>query len=639
MTDPHPVRAIVDFKADADSAPVRLHFERPIRELRAEELGEVVPTLDEADRLARTGVWLVGFVSYDASPAFDPAFVSARDHRCPLVWFGAFDAPATAPSVSRSPMTPDDEPTDASWTMTTRAEETADDEYATAVERIRAHISAGDVYQVNLTVPFSAEPALDPLALYERMRRAQGGDYSAYVEVDGLRILSASPELFFERRGTTLRSRPMKGTAPRGLHRADDLAARDHLLASEKDRAENVMIVDVVRNDVGRVARTGSVKVTRLCETECYPRVWQLTSTVEGEIDEALPLGELFGALFPPASVTGAPKVRATRIIQELERAPRAVYCGAVGVVRPGGDATFNVAIRTAWSWNDGRTVRLNAGGGVTIDSTPTGELAELRTKLSAFTVPPLRPSLFETIRVERGGPVRLARHLARMASSAAYFDSPFDADAAEDAVMRAAGDAASTPVVRCRLVLSPRGEVDAQISPFDEERHDAPARSVAIAGEPVSRADVRLYHKTTDRILYDAALAGAQGMFDVVLWNDVGEATELTRGNLVAELDGARWTPPVSSGLLAGTFRAELLEAGTIRERVLTLNQLRQASRLWFINSLRGWVPIALPDEWATPVHSSRSSPSSAAPSAEPTASIAALMSSASYPRRARNA
>jgi para-aminobenzoate synthetase/4-amino-4-deoxychorismate lyase len=435
------------------------------------------------------------------------------------------------------------------------------------------------------------------------MRLAQGGRYAAFLDIGDARVLSASPELFFERRGNVVRTRPMKGTARRGLHPAADLAARDTLLESEKERAENVMIVDVARNDLGRVARVGSVRVSDLCSAERYPSVWQLTSTVEAEVDRDVTLSALFRALFPPASITGAPKIRASRIIAELEDAPRGVYCGALGLIRPGGDATFNVAIRTATERSG--VLRLNAGGGVTIDSTAAGELAEVRDKLAAFTVIRPRPTLFETIRVERGSPLRLARHLARLAASAEYFDLPCDTAEAE-ALARSAVGSWIGDVARMRLVLRPDGFLDVQIEPFEQGEYDArgdrtthanPA-PVVCASTPVDRHDVWLHHKTTFRGTYDEAARNAPDAFDVVLWNREGEVTELTRGNLVLEIDGECYTPPRECGLLAGTLRAELLASGLIRERVVRLAELSRASRLWFVNALRGWVPIRLVED-----------------------------------------
>ena len=568
-----------------------MRFLAPVAVRRATQADEVVPVLNAADRAAREGRWVVGFVSYEAASAFDPAFERARCGALPLAWFAEFEAPAEHGHELDDQV---DLASDRAPIPLAPVAAVGDAEYAAAVQRIHAYIEAGDAYQVNLTVPFTSPLTSSAAALYERMRDAQGGAYACYLDTGDARILSASPELFFERRGAVLRSRPMKGTAARGLHPAADAATREALRASEKERAENVMIVDVVRNDLGRIARVGSVRVAALCEAERYPSVWQLTSTVEATVDPDIPLAEIFAALFPPASVTGAPKIRASAIIRELETTPREVYCGAVGVVRPGGDATFNVAIRSAWTLAGEPVLHLNAGGGITVDSTVRGELHEVRAKLDAFTRPRLTPGLFETIRVEHGRCLRLERHLARIGSSADHFGIDFDRRRALDALTAALRVAEPGVVSRLRLELSPRGELVASIRPHRDSNRQSPAL-VALAESPVDASDVRLYHKCVDRRVYDAASATAPGTFDVLLWNTAGLATELTRGNLVVEREGRRLTPPVESGLLAGTFRAELLENGELEERLLPLDEVRRAERLWFVNSLRGWVPITL--------------------------------------------
>jgi para-aminobenzoate synthetase/4-amino-4-deoxychorismate lyase len=592
-----PVTAIVDFADRAGTAPVRRIFRAPSSILCARTHADVVPTLDAVEQLARAGRWVVGFVAYEAAPAFDSAFAVSPSDSLPLAWFATFATAETGVAPHHVSL-PGADP--CALDPTALASEVSDREHAERIAAVHAFIEAGDVYQVNLTVPFSTTLGCAPVDTYERMRLAQSGHFAAYVDIGDAQILSASPELFFERDGGVVRSRPMKGTSRRALHAAADDSARAALLASEKERAENVMIVDVVRNDLGRLARAGGVHAPVLCETERYPKVWQLTSTVTADVEREVPLSELFRALFPPASVTGAPKIRACGIIAELEGAPRGVYCGAVGVIRPGGDATFNVAIRTATA-RDG-VLRLHAGGGVTIDSTPTGELAEVRDKVVAFTVPRPRPTLFETIRVEHGTPMRLARHLARLAASAEYFALPCDAARAESLACAAAA-AWEADVGRMRLVLQPDGHLEARVEPFENRVYDArgdsatrpTAAMVAFAAARVDRGDLWLHHKTSFRRTYDEAARAAPDAFDVILWNREGEATELTRGNLVVELDDERCTPPLDCGLLAGTFRAELLERGLVRERVVRLEELSRARRLWFVNALRGWIPIRL--------------------------------------------
>ena len=592
MTGPNTPSAIVDFlRSDTDRAATRLVFSDPLDVWRADTIDRVSAALDEAEQAARAGAWVVGFVSFEAASAFDPAFESPGSTTLPLAWFARFRAPCTAPEVSvRKQERTQDRETIALAPTT----DVSDAGYADAIRRIHVYIQAGDVYQVNYTVPFHAPRAAPVRELYERMRHAQGGSYSCLLDIGDAQILSASPELFFERRGDRLRSRPMKGTAPRGLYPAADAAARERLMQSEKERAENVMIVDVVRNDLGRIARTGSVMLASLCRAERYPSVWQLTSTVDAEVPRDVTLSTIFRALFPPASVTGAPKIRATSIIRELEGIPREIYCGALGVMQPDGDATFNVAIRTAWTRTGSEVLHLSAGGGITADSTARGELQEVRAKLAAFTVPIEPPALFETIRVECGAVLRLERHLARLAASADYFGIPFDRSVARRLLEEAIAPHRRDSLLRARLELQPDGALRTRVQPHHPSL-GADAAPVMFASSPVDRRDVRLYHKCVDRRRYEEALAEAPGMFDVVMWNAEGEVTELTRGNLVVELEGRRLTPSVECGLLAGTLRGELLELGEIEERVISLGEARRADRLWFVNALRGWVPITL--------------------------------------------
>jgi para-aminobenzoate synthetase/4-amino-4-deoxychorismate lyase len=589
VTGPSTPHAIVDFRPANDDAHRRLVFAEPLRVWRAETIDRVGAVLDEADRAARAGGWVVGFVAFEAASAFDRAFEAAPATLLPLAWFAEFSPPRDEPDDEDDARTGEPIELDPATAV-------SDARYADAVGRIHEYIDAGDVYQVNLTVPFTAPRRAAGRALYERMRRAQGGSYSCLLDIGDAQILSASPELFFERRGERVCSRPMKGTAPRGLYPAADAAARVRLLRSEKERAENVMIVDVVRNDLGRIAEVGSVRTDALCHAERYPTVWQLTSTIDARVASDLPLFEVFRALFPPASVTGAPKIRAVSILRELEAAPREVYCGTLGVIHPGGDATFNVAIRTAWTTSKSDVLHLSAGGGVTADSTAIGELHEVKAKLAAFTRPIELSGLFETIRVECGAPLRLQRHLARLAASAAYFDVPFERGAAQHVLEDAIATGDCGDLLRARLVLGTDGTLRAATRRHDHAPAIEPA-PVAFAHSPVDRRDVWLYHKFVDRARYDAIRESAAGTFDVVLWNAEGEVTELTRGNLVVELEGRRFTPPLDSGLLAGILRGELLELGEIEERVLTLDDARRAGRLWFVNALRGWVPVRLVD------------------------------------------
>lgn len=453
-------------------------------------------------------------------------------------------------------------------------------------------------------------PPTDLDALYDDLVRTHRAPYAASLDLGRWRVLSLSPELFLRVGGRRIVTRPMKGTAARASWLEEDDGRGAWLASSEKNRAENVMIVDLARNDVGRVAAVGSVQATRLFEVERHPSVWQMVSTVEGTLRPEATLVDLFTALFPAGSITGAPKSSSMRLIASIEAAPRGVYCGAIGFVTPAGEAIFSVAIRTAVFDCETGQAEYGVGGGITWDSTAADEYAEALSKAAALTAtPPFE--LLETMRLDEQGYARRARHLARLRESAAYWDIPFDAaaiDAALDVHARAHGRTGSavTPPHRVRLTLSRSGEPRIESTPLHAAHEDAAEpetaapdaaapRLVALAKTPVSRADRFLFHKTTNRAVYEAHKAARPELFDVLLWNEAREITEFTIGNIVVEIDGVRWTPPRHCGLLAGTLRAELLDAGTIRERVLTIDDLATVTRIWLINSVREWVPVEL--------------------------------------------
>ncbi len=410
------VHAILELDASGFGA---LAFGAPRATLEARALADVVPALRAAEAAARGGRWVVGFVAYEAAPAFDAA-LRVRPGPGPLAWFGVHDAPLGAPAPG-----PDDARIEG------LAPELDAGAHAAAVKTIRDAVAAGAVYQVNFTFRLRGRLRGDPLSLYRRLRGAQGSGEAAYVRTGAHAIVSASPELFLLRRGDRVTTRPMKGTARRGRFPEEDDAARLRLAASEKDRAENVMIADLLRNDLGRVAATGSVLAGPLLEMERLRTVWQLTSTVSARLRPGADLADLLGATFPCGSVTGAPKVAAMRLAASLEVSPRGVYCGAVGALAPGGDACFNVGIRTAQvDLATGETV-YGTGGGITWDSDPVAEWDEALAKTRVLELDPGLPTLLETMRLEGGRVALLDGHLARLSGSARYHGIPLDLAAA----------------------------------------------------------------------------------------------------------------------------------------------------------------------------------------------------------------
>jgi para-aminobenzoate synthetase / 4-amino-4-deoxychorismate lyase len=536
---------------------------------------DVIPALRRVEAALAQGLYAAGGIAYEAASAFDPALETHAPGAFPLLWFGIYPPPEPV----LLPSAPAAESPDA-WQPSVGQEA-----YRHAIACIRAYIAAGDTYQVNYSFRLHANFNGDLWPFFLHMAHAQQPCPGVFIRTPDWSAASASPEYFFEQRNGRLVSRPMKGTAPRKPSASADRAQAAWLQASEKNRAENVMITDMARNDLGRIAEPGSVEVPAIFTAERYPTVWQMTSTVACTYHGGLT--EIFRALFPPASITGAPKKRAMEIIRELETTPRNFYTGALGFAGPDG-AQFNVAIRTVLA--DHRTGRLEygVGGGIVWDSTDADEYEECRTKAAILTRKMPDFSLLESLLWTPGkGYFLLARHLKRLEESAEYFGYALEESAVREA-LDALAEAMPAGPRKVRLLLDRHGAVTLSHADLDAAAMPDPIRA-RLAEKPVRRDDVFLYHKTTHRHVYEAARAAFPDADEALLWNRDGEVTEFTTGNLVYEMAGHRYTPPVSSGLLAGTSREELLERGAIEDRPLHKDELAACDALFFINSVRG--------------------------------------------------
>lgn len=555
----------------------------PARWLRAGRHEEVSAVIAEAEAAARAGAWVLGGLRYEAAAAFDKV-LATHATTVPLAEFALYD---TAPEPWL-----ESEPAHTGFLGWQDESPDAND----AIERIRTYIRDGDCYQVNLTTRLRARAALDPEQLFLALHASQPGGFSLFLREAG--AASVSPELFFDWRPVPgakaswlLAAQPMKGTAPRGRDRVDDEAAQQHLRTSEKERAENLMIVDLLRNDLSRVAQLGTVRVPRLFELHALPTVWQMTSTVTAVSRAGLTLADAFAALFPCGSVTGAPKVRAMQIIRELEGSPRGWYCGALGLIQPGGVATFNVPIRTVEFHDEALTCGI--GSAITLDSEPAAEIAEWRAKARFLSRAEAPVEALETLRLEAGVPVRGDAHLARMQRTARHFGLRFSMAEAR-AHLKAIAAEHPEGNWRLRLTCDAEGRLQhtlAALIPTAE-----PVR-LFLADKPIAtrgQGAEFLVHKTTRREAY-AGFAKPADAFDVILWNEVGELTECSFGNFALQLDGQWLTPPLAAGLLPGVLRAELLAQGRIKEARLIREDLARAEGLAFFNSLRGWLPATL--------------------------------------------
>lgn len=546
---------------------------------------DIGPALERIEGAVHSGLHAAGFLSYEAASGLDPVLKTHEPGDFPLMWFGLFrhrehipvgtpnggqyDLGAWHPSVSRAA-------------------------YDTALNRIRDLIIAGDTYQVNYSFRLRANFSGNSLSLYRDLCRAQRTDYAAYLDIGRFQILSASPELFFSLKNNTLTTRPMKGTAPRGRWWKEDEAHAKQLQKSEKDRAENVMIVDLLRSDLGRVS--SSVKVPSLWQVERYETVLQMTSTVTSRMRCGVGLRELATALFPCGSVTGAPKVRTMEIIKEVEQAARGIYTGSIGYLSPGGDMAFNVAIRTVCIDRKTGIADFGVGSGITFDSSSDGEYEECLTKARMLADQQPVFDLFETLRYDdKNEFFLLNRHIDRIEASARYFGFVFNRSSVLSALAKAVSGLDKSPH-RVHLVLSRRGCVQVETTPLKNASQNR-ALSARISPLPVDSHDPLLFHKTTRREPYTSRLNRYPTCEEIILINERGEATECSIGNLVAKLDDLYVTPPIACGLLDGTFRAELLSRGKLAEQVLKVDDLKRAEALYMINSVRKWTKLKLVD------------------------------------------
>lgn len=558
---------------------------------------EVAPTLNHMEALVAGRRWhAVGFLSYEAAPAFDPAFEVLPSKDFPLLWFGLYKKPVvyeSFPPLGKSSCRL------GQWTPSVNRAV-----YDQALAQIKSHLANGESYQVNYTMRLHSPFLGSTWAFFKDLAQAQNGAYAAYLDTGRYAICSASPELFFRLDGRRIITRPMKGTAARGRFWTEDTEQARALRRSEKDRAENAMIVDMLRNDLGRIAKAGSVRVIRPFAVERYPTLWQMTSTVEAETQAGL--GELMAALFPCGSITGAPKVNTMKIIAGLENRPRHIYTGAIGFWAPGRKAQFNVAIRTAAIDRVERRAEYGVGSGIVWDSVDRDEFDECRLKIRVLTERRPHFSLLETMLWRPGsGYFLLNRHLNRLRGSAAYFGFPLQIDRVRGKLLALVSTLPSRPH-KVRLLTAADGTISCEAMTFPVNPSPAPIR-LKLAPTPVSSADPFLYHKTTHRRIYDAARTACSGCDDVILLNERGEVTETSMANVVVELpDGKLVTPPVSSGLLPGTFREWFLERGEVQERVVTVEMLKQSRQIYLVNSVRGWREATLLWENAAPMQPS---------------------------------
>src|SRR6516164_10290791 len=575
-----------------------LLFESPERIVAVYEPSEVEAGLNAVTEGLARGLHAAGFFAYELGYCLEPKLQALLpwDRQQPLFWIGMFREPRrfndaetrhwldANGALERSTISD----LQLSWTR---------EQYTRAFAAVQDYVAAGDVYQINLTLKYRLAFAGDAVALYAALRRKQRVEYGALIGADDFNVLSLSPELFFRREGKHVMSRPMKGTAPRGRTPREDARLKTWLTVDEKQRAENLMIVDLLRNDLGRIAKTGSVEVTDLFTVETYRTVHQMTSNITAELRADTGLKDMLRALFPCGSVTGAPKVRAMEIIRELEGGPRGIYTGAIGHIAPSGDAQFNVAIRTV-VLSRGRG-EMGIGGGIVSDSKEESEFEECLLKAQFLTKPDAPFELIETLRYERAkGFHLLERHLARLQSSAHHFGYPFSRENVM-AALDAEAAPVTSPVALVRLLLAEDGTITVTSTAIELPTRDTVWRFV-ISDQRVDEKDPLFFHKTTRRQFFDREMERQKAQTscdEVVFLNKKGELTEGTRTNLFIEIDGRLFTPALTCGLLPGTLRDELLDLprAAASEAVLVPQDLLDADRIYLGNSVRGLVRAEL--------------------------------------------
>ncbi len=561
-------QTIIDFK----ELGLRHLFTKPIKELKTRDLDQVEALLKEVETYQEAGFYAVGYVSYEAAPAFEKKLAV---HPAPLM--GEYLLYFTIhQEVETLPFPEDYEAVDlpANW-----KEEVEAPAYQEAIKTIHHHIRQGDTYQVNYTVQLSQELEADPLAIYNRLVVEQKAHYNAFIQHDDVAILSISPELFFEQDDRLLTTRPMKGTTRRGLTNQADLKEAAWLEADPKNRAENMMIVDLLRNDMNRISEIGSEQVTHLCQVEQYSTVWQMTSTIESHLRAEIDLVQTFRALFPCGSITGAPKISTMEIIQKTEKSPRGVYCGTIGILLPKGKRIFNVAIRTLQMQGD--QAIYGVGGGITWDSKWESEYQETKQKSAVLYRQEPHFELLTTGRIHQGELTFLDKHVTRLREASRYFAYPYDEPKLLNDLQEELTHLDPSLDYRCRIALQKNGTFQLTIT----ELTDMPASylQAQLTEQKLDLATPFTYFKTSQRNHLTA------NHREQIFYLPDGSLLETTIGNLILEIEGKLYTPPAHLPLLDGIYRRHLLETQQVEEKLLTLNDLKNADRIYACNALRG--------------------------------------------------
>ncbi len=571
--------------ARAGGAPCRL-YEAPVGEIVAHEIDDVAPALARLREGVASGKHVAGWIAYDAGYSLEDRLCPlARHGTAPLLWFGLFDSYRILDPAERAAFL--GEPA-AAWLgqPRPRIERAA---YLTAAARVKEQLFAGDYYQANLTFGCDVPLTGPPLAAFAQMRARSNAGWGGVIRHPGGWLLSLSPEQFFTLRDGVIEAKPMKGTAPRRADPEADRVEADALAADPKQRAENLMIVDLLRNDLARVAKTGSVAVPELFVIESFPTVHQMVSRITARLAPDTDAVGVLETLFPCGSITGAPKIAAMAALRIFEPEARGAYTGSMGWIDPNGDAAFNVLIRTLEIVENAPFARLGLGSGLVVDSVVEDEWAECLLKGKFVASDRNEFDLIETMLFDpEVGIADLDRHLDRLDGSATRFDFPFNRHAARNE-LQAATFRRKEPAM-LRLLLSPKGTMAIELKPIPETPRQPV--EVAVRPLPVKSDDIRLSHKTTARAFMETARAEG-GEYETIFVDPEGQLTEGSFTTIFVERDGRYLTPPIARGLLPGLLRARLIEEGKAEEADLSVDDL--ADGFYIGNVVRGLIKARL--------------------------------------------
>ncbi len=576
-----------------------LCFSNPHAVVTTTSYDQIFSKLEELDRWVNAGYWVAGFISYEAGYAFEKFRFTKPEISLPLIWFGVFDKPLSVPyNPPQTLQWLDDCAKTYPYQLSDFSDNLSKDEYIQAITKIKNYLSEGDIYQANFTFRHYFNLSGSAFGLFCNLQQSQNVGYGAYISLPEHSIISLSPELFFKTNGREITVKPMKGTSQRGLWYKQDIALKRKLSTCRKNQAENVMIVDLLRNDLGKICESGSIIPSKIFETVRYETLFQMISTVDGTLRKDCQYSDIFRHIFPSGSVIGAPKIRAMEIIRELEKAPRGIYTGSIGYISPDGNAQFNVAIRTIHVDKQNSNATLGIGSGIVADSEPIEEYKECFLKSSFITKPQEKFSIIETMLWENDEIFLEQYHWNRLEQSAEYFGFHYDKNELLDKLNQATADFDRLSRYKIRLLIDKFNNIKIESIKI-KVNQELDNKILTISKIKTTTKNRFLYHKTTIRDLYTTEHQSCrqEGFYDVIFMNEHGHITEGAISNVFIKKDGRYITPPVSSGLLNGTYRQFFIDTHpeNVSEQNITLDDLFHADVLYLTNSVAGMVEVTL--------------------------------------------